>query len=252
MLAGGDVKGLALAVATSAIHAPLEQRRKYRGRFTLEGGRASGISPGPAFVERPGLVALDSRRRHPLMRHPFQWIPAEQRTPLLWSLLGLVVAGGAAAAAVDKRLRTETAPWGIVSFELAGTTERARRILASWDDAARASAAFSLGVDYLLLAGYANGLALACVMGADALKKRGLPGAGLVAPLAWGQWLAGLLDATENAALLGILRGSDEALWPALARRCAQAKFCLVGAGITYALLGFLAYRCRGGRRHPG
>ncbi|WP_437912690.1 hypothetical protein WME73_37465 [Sorangium sp. So ce302] len=182
------------------------------------------------------------------MRHPFELVPEERRIPILWSLLGLAVASGAAAAVADRRLRTEAAPWGIVSFELAGTWARARRIVESWDDAARVSAAFSLGVDYLLLAAYANGLALACVMGADALKKRGLPGASLGAPLAWGQWLAGLLDATENAALLEVLRGSDEALWPPLARRCAQAKFCLVGAGIAYGLLGYLAHRRSKGR----
>ncbi|WP_437529489.1 hypothetical protein WME79_47835 [Sorangium sp. So ce726] len=143
----------------------------------------------------------------------------------------------------DKRLRTKAAPWGIISFELAGTRARVRSILDSWDEDARTSAAFILGLDYLFLTAYANGLALACVMGADALKERGLPGAGLGAPLAWGQWLAGLLDATENAALLRILRGSDEALWPPLARRCAQAKFGLAGAGIIYALLAYRARR---------
>ncbi|WP_437931473.1 hypothetical protein WMF37_20185 [Sorangium sp. So ce291] len=147
------------------------------------------------------------------------------------------------ATVAGKRLRTGAAPWGIVSFELAGTRERVRRILDSWDEDARVSAAFSVGIDYLIIIAYANGLALDCVMGADALKKRGLPGAGLGAPLAWGQWLAGLLDATENGALLGILRGSDQALWPALARGCAQVKFCLVGAGVAYALLGYHARR---------
>ncbi|WP_437577091.1 hypothetical protein [Sorangium sp. So ce887] len=177
------------------------------------------------------------------MRHPFELIPADRRTPILWSLLGLAVASGAALAVSDKRLRTKAAPWGIISFELAGTRARVRSILDSWDEDARISAALNLGVDYLFLTVYANGLALACVMGADALKKRGLPGAGLGAPLAWGQWLAGLLDATENAALLEILRGSDKALWPPLARRCAQAKFCLVSAGIVYALLGHCARR---------
>ncbi|WP_437311079.1 hypothetical protein [Sorangium sp. So ce388] len=177
------------------------------------------------------------------MRHPFEIIPAERRTPILWSLLALAVASGAAAAVADKRLRTGAAPWGIVSFELAGTRERVHRILESWDEDARVSAAFSLGIDYLLIMAYANGLALACVMGADALKERGRAGAGLGAPLAWGQWLAGLLDATENAALLKILRGSDQALWPALARRCAQVKFGLVGAGVAYALLGYHARR---------
>ncbi|WP_437731826.1 hypothetical protein [Sorangium sp. So ce1335] len=177
------------------------------------------------------------------MRHPFELIPEGRRAPLLWSLLGLAVPSGAAIAVADERLRTEAAPWGIVSFELAGTTARARRIVESWDDAARLNAAFSLGIDYLFLAVYASGLALACVMAADALRKRGLPGAALGAALGWGQWLAGLLDATENAALFGILRGCDEALWPPLARWCALAKFCLVGAGITVGLVGYCAHR---------
>lgn len=177
------------------------------------------------------------------MRHPFELIPEARRAPLLWSLLGLTVAIGAAIAVADGRLRTEAAPWGIVSFELAGTGARARGILESWDEAARINAAFILGIDYLFLVVYASGLALVCVMGADALKKRGLPGAALGAPLGWGQWLAGLLDATENAALLGVLRGFDEALWPQLARLCAQAKFGLVGVGIAYGLVTYCAGR---------
>ncbi|WP_437484354.1 hypothetical protein WME75_44650 [Sorangium sp. So ce1014] len=80
------------------------------------------------------------------MRHPFELISADRRTPILWSLLGLAVASGAALAVADKRLRTKAAPWGIISFELAGTRARVRNILESWDEDARNSAALSLGV----------------------------------------------------------------------------------------------------------
>jgi hypothetical protein len=61
---------------------------------------------------------------------------------------------------LDVPLRTDAAPDGIVSFELAGTIGRAGEILASWGtlselgglsifQPARTDLAFSLGLDYL-------------------------------------------------------------------------------------------------------
>jgi hypothetical protein len=185
------------------------------------------------------------------MRHPFERIPAPGRTVLFWSLLGLAVASGAALIPLDERLRTAEAPNGMLSFEFAGSASEVRRILGSWDERARLDAAFSLGLDYLFLVGYSSFLALGCVMAAERLRARGSPGAGLGGLLAWGQWLAGLLDATENAALLTALRGAEEDIWPAIASRCAGVKFGLVGAGTVYGLMGLIAGAIGGGIEKP-
>ena len=56
--------------------------------------------------------------------------------------------------------------------------------------------------------------------------------------LAWGQWLAALLDALENVALLRMLRGPETHPWPRVARWSAIPKFALVAAGALYAAVG--------------
>lgn len=55
--------------------------------------------------------------------------------------------------------------------------------------------------------------------------------------LAWGQWLAALLDAVENVGLLRMIDGARLAKWPALARWCAIPKFALIVIGTLYVLI---------------
>ena len=56
--------------------------------------------------------------------------------------------------------------------------------------------------------------------------------------LAWAQFGAALLDAVENYALIQVLLGSQQALWPAVARWCAIPKFLIVAAGLVYIGVG--------------
>jgi hypothetical protein len=60
--------------------------------------------------------------------------------------------------------------------------------------------------------------------------------------LAWGPWLAALLGAVENVALLRMLRGAVEKLWPQIARRCAVSKFALVITGLLHSALSAFIY----------
>jgi hypothetical protein len=139
---------------------------------------------------------------------------------------------------VDQPLRTDAAPQGIVSFELAGDEATARRIIESWDTRARLYGAFSLGIDYLYLVAYSTTIALACLWAAGVLGGA-LRSAG--EPLAWGQWVAAFFDASENVGLTVLLLGGVSSPWPAVARWCALPKFVLLTAGILYALAGGLA-----------
>jgi hypothetical protein len=88
---------------------------------------------------------------------------------------------------------------------------------------------------------YAAFLSLACLLSADALRRRAWPLSGLGAPLGWGQWLAALLDAIENLGLILILFNGAGQPWPAVARLCAQLKFALLILGLFYALYGLVA-----------
>ena len=66
--------------------------------------------------------------------------------------------------------------------------------------------------------------------------------------LVWAQFVAMLLDATENYALIRVLlglTGSQPALWPMVARWCAIPKFIIVGAGLLYLIVGIAAMLVR-------
>jgi hypothetical protein len=173
--------------------------------------------------------------RHPLAarRHVF--------LPLLVSTLGLTAVLGR----VDRQLRTGEAPWGIVSFEVAGDAATAGRMLGSWDETARSYAAFSLGFDYLYLVVYSTTIALGCLWAAGVLAGVAPGLASLGVPLAWGQWLAALLDAVENWALAAMVFGAAAEPWPGVAWWCAVPKFVLVAAGILYTLAGVAARALR-------
>ena len=132
-------------------------------------------------------------------------------------------------------LNTIAAPYGIVSFELAGSAARADKILNSWDATARERAAFSLGLDFLFIPVYAGTVILGIHMAAEKIQGR---------LSAWRSWLtvalilAGLLDIIENIALLTILFQSPVTPLPSIAALCALPKFVLIIIGVVYALTG--------------
>jgi hypothetical protein len=158
------------------------------------------------------------------------------RRLLLAAQLGLLVP----LLAQERRMRESGGP-GIIPFELAGTAERAGRILAAWGAPGQSAARRSLLLDYPYLAAYAPLQALLCTGAGEALTRHGRPGPASLAPaLAWGQLVAGAFDALENTALLAILAGRTGRL-PAIARACASAKFALLGLGWAYMLLALAA-----------
>jgi hypothetical protein len=119
-------------------------------------------------------------------------------------------------------------------------------MLEAWGEAGRARAAQILWLDFLFLAAYAPGLALLCAAASDRERARGSRLADVGAALAWGQLIAGCLDAVENLALLRTLAATEPGLWPALATACAVPKFSLVGAGLIFVIASGLASRFRG------
>jgi hypothetical protein len=151
----------------------------------------------------------------------------QRRAFAILALLTVVVM--VARDAIGRPLVTEAAPLGIVSFEFAGDVATATRILEGWGEAGRVRAGLIQGLDYLFLVLYASAIGLGCLLVAGA--------AGPV--LAWGQVAAALLDSVENFALIRLLLGSDNAVWPTLAWGCAALKFALVGAGLVTVLVGF-------------
>ena len=174
------------------------------------------------------------------LQDPFEFltVKAQKWAFTLFFLLTLILM--TSLQVLGMPLITESAPLGIVSFELAGDIKLAQEIVTAWGPEGRVYAALNLGLDYLFMIAYAGTIALGCMLAARGLLKR-LPL--LVAPgalLAWGQIVAALLDALENYALIQILLGTEQDLWAQVARWSALPKFSLVAFGILYILLGTL------------
>ena len=172
------------------------------------------------------------------MVYPFMGLSNKKRKNVFLLMLISTLSIMAILYMVGKPLENRQAPYGIISFELAGTVSQVSEILSSWDANARIQAGFSLGFDYLYMVFYSITIALACVWAGKDLGKRGpiLFVIGIL--LAWGQFLAAGIDAVENLALTKMLFGVVQVPWPEVARVCALVKFSLILLGIVYAFFG--------------
>jgi hypothetical protein len=174
------------------------------------------------------------------MNHPFQLLPDSWKLrlfgPLLLSTLALLFI----LNKIGEPLVNHQAPFGIVSFEIAGTWSTTASILSSWDVDARLHAAFSLGLDYLFMLAYSFTLALASLWAGDRLRELRWPLAGIGVPLAWGSWLAAIFDAVENLALSLLLFGEKASFWPLVAAICAYLKFGLILFGLAYTFFALV------------
>jgi hypothetical protein len=172
------------------------------------------------------------------MRHPFETIPTHKRRAIFVPLFVLTIVVMITLNVEGAPLTTEAAPLGIISFEFAGDTSTAQAILDSWDGPTRVRAGFSLGFDFVFLILYSTTIACACAWIANGARDTSPLLATLGLVLAWGQWLAALLDAVENVGLWITLSNGPSAVWLQTAWWCAAAKFTLVILGLLYTILG--------------
>jgi len=187
------------------------------------------------------------------LRHPFEWLSKTAQKRAFVILLGLTLVVMMGLQVLGGPLKTKAAPAGIVSFELAGGQSQAREIVESWGERGQVYAGLNLGLDYLFLVTYASCIGLGCVMVARSLTGRVEIAFSAGVLLAWGQIAAALLDSVENYALIRVLLGSGQELWPMVALCCAVAKFIIVALGLVYILVGVvvvLVARSRGRNEH--
>jgi hypothetical protein len=187
------------------------------------------------------------------MKHPLEFFPVPLRKPFLLAFLLLTIVLFAIFRVLDQPLRTDAAPNGIVSFELAGTPLAAREITDSWKqsgrllsstgqpnpdivNAAYAFAAFGLGLDYLFMPVYALALSFATLLAAQKHTGRIRM---LLALAGYGAFAAALFDAVENYALFQVLLGWSNSMYPEIAAFSATVKFGLLAFGILAALIGW-------------
>jgi hypothetical protein len=173
------------------------------------------------------------------MRHPLAPFLGPSFGGVFTLLMLLTVALSGILRATDGALRSDAAPYGMVSFEFALTLSAARTIVESWSPAAQVQAAFSLGLDFLYLVVYSSTLSLALLWAAIR--------SGSAAWLRWGDrlaWLPGiaaLADAVENVALYQVLVGSFWPGWPPIAWACAELKFGLLAASTALIVTAMLS-----------
>lgn len=170
------------------------------------------------------------------MPHPLGFIPNTAQKKVFFALFALTLGLFGVFRVLDAPLRTDAAPNGIVSFELAGTSAQAEAILQSWDARAQLFAAFGLGLDYLFMPAYALTIALGVLMAA---RKHSGKFALVGAYVGWGALFAAVFDAVENFALWHLLNATATALSPPIAFAAATIKFSLILAGIFFALAGW-------------
>ena len=171
------------------------------------------------------------------MSHPLDFIPASSRKKAFLPLFALTLILVAVFRLLDAPLQNPVSPMGIVSFELAGTPEKADAIIQAWDARAKLFAAFSLGFDYLFMFAYGLAISLGVLLAAD---KQGGRFAAFASYVGWGVLLASLLDAIENFALWRLLSGTATEIFPRIAAFSATVKFFLLALGLGFFLVGWL------------
>ncbi|MFO1432902.1 MAG: hypothetical protein U1F76_22775 [Candidatus Competibacteraceae bacterium] len=136
-------------------------------------------------------------------------------------------------------LITDSAPAGMLSYNLAGSQARAQAVLAAWSGSARERALLFLGLDYLYLCIYPAFISLGCARLALSLFDLAPRLAALGKYLSWLVLAAGGFDAVENYALIRQLLTAPSELWAQVAWWCALPKFGLPLIGLGYLLAGY-------------
>jgi hypothetical protein len=170
------------------------------------------------------------------------------RLTLLW-ITGLLTLGtGAALGTLDVALQTEASPYGIVSFEFAGTAARAHEMIDSWGPEGRVTAGLILGLDYLYLVAYSSFLLLAGLALSDRLRPRYARYSATLRLFALAMPLAGALDAVENFGSIRLLQGAQSDAWASLAAVCATPKFVIVLGTLALLAVGIVLDRIGGSK----
>lgn len=172
------------------------------------------------------------------MKHPYESLSPLLLRRLYWTSIGLTLAIAAVlqglVAGFTGNTPGEPAAYNIIHFEFAGTLDQAQVIMSSWGPENCDRVIAQIYVDYAFLLAYPQAIALGILAVLRNTRNHRLLVGGRL--LAWLQWLAGLLDAVENAALIALLKGNTAAWLAPLAWWSAAPKFAIVLAGIVFVL----------------
>jgi hypothetical protein len=172
------------------------------------------------------------------MSHPLRSLEPRLLGSLTFRLGGLLVFGTALIIFLDVPLRAESSPWGIVSFELAGTPHRALQILLEWKSRGVIGYAKLIQIaDFVYLILYGMFFAALALWVGSRLDE-----AVWSTRAAWAATYAAAFDVLENVVLLyEVVRFTSPAPFPQLAASFAGVKFTLLIFSASYAVIGGIA-----------
>ncbi len=173
-------------------------------------------------------------------KHPFRWIRESSQKRVLVFFIITSLFTMLLFQFFDAPLKTDAAPFGIVSFQLAGSAANAFKILNSWDNMATSYAIFGLGFDYLFMFLYVVAIGLGCVVVSQKFGEGKKFAASFGILLSWGMIVSGLADAIENYALTVIILKESWGILPEIAFIAAVVKFFFLLAGLLYVIIGSL------------
>ncbi len=137
---------------------------------------------------------------------------------------------------LDSFLITQSAPNGIISFELAKESNVVLEIIKSWNTTAKFAAGLSVGIDFLFLIVYATFLTLLFLrINKKLLEKTKIKFSWFILflPVA-----AAFFDILENIAMIKLLLGDIQLKWSLMAYYFASIKFIFLLIVIGYILVG--------------
>ena len=133
-------------------------------------------------------------------------------------------------------LDSAPAPYGILSFELAGSLDQSIEIMNSWTPLSKIFAGLSLGFDFLFLLVYTLFISLLI----HKLNVRLWVGKSFYRIgeiLIWSMFLTAAFDTIENVSLIKLLIGNHQQFWVSIARTFATIKFILIAIALVYLIL---------------
>jgi len=174
------------------------------------------------------------------MNHPFEHLNLNFQKKVFIFLLFMTIFIMIIMNVIGEPLITQSAPSGIVSFELAFSPARAQLMISSWSPDSQLRAAFIQGLDFLFPLIYAATLSLGCLLIVNVISSRRklLSRSGIM--IAWGLVVALICDYIENISLVALLLGRLQSPLPEIAGVCAVIKFALIFFAIGYILYGLI------------
>lgn len=171
-----------------------------------------------------------------MFHSPFEKIKKRTEKKITFSLFYILIISLIVMRYFDRFLVNEISPYGIVSFELAGTLDNAVAIINSWSDLSRTYAGLSLGYDFLFLLIYTLFISLMIHKLNQRLwfKK---PFYRIGELLIWSMFLTAIFDTVENVSLIKLLVGARQQFWVSVAYYFAAAKFLLIIISFLYIII---------------